>query len=382
MKHNDNNHFLMKSNSTCKNVVIHHFICILFTSSISFILFFIYNKCPTCVNQSQLPGSYLLMKNKSISISNFFDVGLTLFNDSFVDNNFTITTTDTLRHKVKSKTQVQTKLNTRVLMYIPTPIEWTQRRRTRTQSFIDGNWSSKLIHLIYVIGYKTGTFLESDIDYSAVVMEAKDYTNHKNIHYMFTACRNFGEEYNNPNGTASTGCKGYQFIKYAVLNYNFEYIWRGSEDAYINFKFFFSNVVPNIQHKKNVFLGQVRLPYLEPNPWDLYLSSQPDLQRNVWRIREFGAYMAGMGFMISKGVADFIANWSIEPHQTYCEDVVFAQWLMPFQIEWIHAPNHMWSVYNRHDYDVSRCYSQLLVHYVHDEDWSNIDSDGNMNFCK
>lgn len=273
------------------------------------------------------------------------------------------------------------KIQTSVVMFIPTPIEWQQRRKIRTKHFISQNWSSDLIHLIYIFGYKTGPSLETNLDLTSIYAESKEYSNFSNIHYVYTSCRDFGEEFNNANGTSSTSCKGYQAAKHAIKYYEFDYLWRGSEDAYINFNLFFHSVVPFIKSKQNVFMGRIRTPYLENGNTDLQLSRQPEL-RKVWQIKEFGSYMIGMGFMLSWSVVNLMDKWTIEPHQTWCEDVVFGAWLMPFQIEWIHSNDYGWYSLPRDEYNSNNCNSQLIVHYVQDQDWENMDSSGNLNFCK
>ena len=55
---------------------------------------------------------------------------------------------------------------------------------------------------------------------------------------------------------------------------------------------------------------------------------------------------------------------------------------MPFQIEWIDTNDHGWYIYNREEYNSNMCHSQLIVHYVQDQEWANVDSTGNLNFCK
>ena len=130
-----------------------------------------------------------------------------------------------------------------------------------------------------------------------------------------------------------------------------------------------------------MYLGRIRTSNLEDHPFDLQLSRQPEL-RKVWQIREFGSYMVGMGFMLSWSVVNFMDKWTIEPHQTWCEDVLFGHWLMPFQIEWINSNDHGWYSNHREEYNLNNCHSQLIVHYVQDQDWESVDSSGNLNFCK
>ncbi len=161
-------------------------------------------------------------------------------------------------------------------------------------------------------------------------------------------------------------------------------MWRGADDAYLNLKYFFSTVVPNLPAGP-IYLGNMRNPTIDFfRHHDMEVSSQPALLREVWRTHSFGAYMYGMGFMVSMDVAEFVASWKIPPHLTWCEDVMVGAWLMPFRIQWIDANQYGWSVYNRQDYysAAAICSNQLLVHYVQQDDWQHIDRHtGNMLFC-
>lgn len=352
-------------------------ILLLLFSSLSFLtnLYFFTKNYPICTpylnkNSIHFP-SHLNFSFNSIDFNQTYNLNTEKKNPN---------TTDTFLKNKYSYTTIN-KLQTKVVMWIPTPMEWTHRRKIRTKSFIEDNYSPEFIHLIYFFGYKTGPSLEYNVDLSLIYEESKEYSNYSNIHYVYTACRDFGEEYNNANGTSSTTCKGYQAAKHAVKFYDFDYLWRGSEDAYINFKLFFNSVVPFLKTKKNVYLGCIRRSDLEGNPWDLYLSAQPELNK-VWQLKEFGSYMSGMGFMLSWSVANLMDKWTIEPHQTWAEDVVFGHWLMPFQIERIHTNDYGWYCGHRDQWNPTNCNSQLIVHRMQDEDWTSRDSMGNLNFCK
>jgi len=268
------------------------------------------------------------------------------------------------------------KISTQVVVFVPTPVDWFERRKIRTNNFIKGNWSSNLIHLIYVFGLKN-----YNGDFTPVHDEFLQYANIPNIHHEITDCPDFGDNFNDISNPSSTSCKSYRAVKIAVQKFEFDYLWRGAEDAYINFKFFFTHVVPFIKDKKNIYFGRLRNPQFESHPIDIQLSNQPETQK-LWKISQFGAYMGGMGFMISWNVANFMDSWTIQPHQTWCEDVVFGQWLLPFNIEWIDANAHEWTMNHRPEYNPGNCNSQLVVHYVQNQDWDNVDELGNLNFCK
>ena len=60
--------------------------------------------------------------------------------------------------------------------------------------------------LIFVLGTKTGERLESDIDTSSV-------RRLDGARYIFTPCRDMGDEWDNPNGTSATTCKVYEAYK-------------------------------------------------------------------------------------------------------------------------------------------------------------------------
>jgi hypothetical protein len=253
-----------------------------------------------------------------------------------------------------------------------------------------------MVHAVYILGTRDGPSLQYELPTREAVRDEMLQNSHvDNLHYLFSPCRDKGDEWDNPNGTSSTTCKTYHGFKFAAQHFDAEYVWRSADDAYLNLRFFFSRVAPSLKGKRALYFGSIRdatahKPFL---PWtpdfldpvgDLHLDRQPNLQREVWRMRYFGSYMFGMGFMVTMDVARLVDGWTIPPQQTWCEDVVVGAWLTPFQIEWMDANQHGWHMHDRHVYleRPEDCYAQLLVHYVHGSDWASVDeATGNMNFC-
>jgi len=281
---------------------------------------------------------------------------------------------------VNAKDTTDHKTHTEVVMFIPSPMEWKERRRIRNLRFLMDNYSSEQIQMFYVIGDRAGDDLGIQLDLSAIKEEEQSYSMHLNLRYVYTDCRDLGEDFGNPNGTSSTSCKVYRAMKYAYQNYVFKYLWRGSEDAYINFKAFFQKLVFELPPPP-FYVGYMR-NHMHGNDGDLQLSRQPLLQAYVWKMKEFGSYMTGMGFMVSYDVARFVDALTIQPHQSWCEDVVVGAWFMPFKIRWVDVNSETSLIMgNRDAFHMYNCKSQLLVHYVQESDWFNVDGDGNLMYC-
>lgn len=294
-------------------------------------------------------------------------------------------------HRIRGK-----KIHTRLIMFMPTPAAWTERRRAVTQAFTQQAWPSCMVHAVYILGTRHGANLQYALPTKEVMQdEMVQNSQIDNLHYLFSPCRDKGDEWDNPNGTSSTTCKTYHGFKFAAQHFDAEYVWRSADDAYLNLQFFFRQVAPALKGKKALYFGSMRdatvnKPLLSLTPdfldpiGDLRLDSQPNLQRHVWRMRYFGSYMFGMGFMVTMDVAQLVDSWTIPPQQTWCEDVVIGAWLMPFQIEWMDANLHGWHMHDRNVYlqRPETCSAQLLVHYVQKSDWNNIEEEsGNMQFC-
>jgi hypothetical protein len=286
---------------------------------------------------------------------------------------------------LKNATQ---KASTQVAVFIPSPIPWANRRRKVTETFLQQQWSPCLVHYVYILGTRAGAMMEETLPLDTVQEEIDMYKHVDNLHYFLSGCRDEGDEKNNPNGTSATTCKTYEGFRFAARHFEAQYVWRGADDAYLNLKFFFATVVPSLPTGP-LYMGHMRSPADEWDANDMKLNGQAALQKHVWRIGMFGAYMLGMGFMVTMDVAEFVNSWKIPPHMSWCEDVIVGAWMMPFQIHWIEANNYGWSMYNRQDYldssgrNDGRCQHQLLVHYVYETDWDGINqSTGNMLFCR
>ena len=221
---------------------------------------------------------------------------------------------------VESKSKKRFK--TEVVMFIPTPIPWADRRAHVLKQFLREKWPRSRAVLVFVFGTRTGPRLEEALDTSPVDKERVP-----GVDYFFSSCRDLGDEMNNPNGTSSTTCKVYEACKYIYENYEAEYVWRGADDSYVNLQLFFKDK-PNLQSTR-LFLGFLRK--MKEVSSDLKLEGQPKLHE-LFGLYQYGQYMMGLGFVFSWDVVEFMATWSIPPHLTWCEDVMVGMWLNPFQI--------------------------------------------------
>ena len=241
-----------------------------------------------------------------------------------------------------------------VVMFVPSPIQWEGRRRPILRQFLRENWGSSQAQLIFVLGTKTGDRLEKDLDTSVVQQ-------HPGAVYLFTGCRDFGDERNNPNGTSSTTCKVYEACVHIAQRYDAKYVWRGSDDSYVNLKLFF-RLIPTLP-KERLYMGFLRKAQ-EPMR-DLLLEKQPKLAE-LFNLYQFGGYMGGAGYVLSGDVAEFIGTLEIPPHLTWCEDVMVGMWLNPFRITKLQIL----------DIPGYASLPPLLVHYMHTEWWYAIPEDG------
>lgn len=246
---------------------------------------------------------------------------------------------------------------TEVVMFVPSTIEWAQRRRFIVNQFVKEGWTEKQVVLIFVFGTRTGKRLEYALDTSRAEMLP-------GAKYLFTSCRDAGDEFNNPNGTSATTCKVYEACVHIAQHYTAKYVWRADSDAYMNLKLLFK-IMPQLP-KSRLYLGRYRDASVNiKTNQELHLSNQPSLH-TMFGLYQFGGYMYGEGYVFSYDVAEFIGTFSIPPHQTWCEDVMVGMWLNPFRItkmEFSSLP-------------VSHSDPPLLVHYMKDAWWDHIDDDG------
>jgi hypothetical protein len=270
------------------------------------------------------------------------------------------------------------KQTTHTVVMIPSPIQWSDRRARVNEEFVRGKWNRSQVVLVYILGTKTGARLEANIDYTtAMDTEIKFYGDE--IQYVFSRCRDYGDERNNPNGTSATTCKVYEGFKHVSANYDSQFVWRGADDSYLNLHMWF-RVAPQLP-PGHLYFGSLR--YVDRDA-DLALASQPLLQDAFAGLTHFGPYMVGMGFMVSASVADFIGTLKIPPKQVWCEDVMVGMWLLPFQVTWLQANRLGFPMLHRVDaVPVAReGMDVLLTHYMQAQDWQTIDDDGVIRFSE
>ena len=254
------------------------------------------------------------------------------------------------------------KIETEVVMFIPSPVPWEERRQHVYRQFEREQWTDQKVALLFVFGNRSGEGLQGYVNTSGVVQ----YPRATNV---IVNCRDFGDEYNGLDDTSGTTCKVYKSIQYVAANYIAKYVWRGADDSYVNLKYFFS-IMPTLPPAR-LFFGALR----EVNnvQSDLLLSKQPQLAA-LFGLRQYGQYMLGSGFVFSYDVVDFLASLKIPPHLTYCEDVMVGMWLNPFQIEFRHSPD----IYDQSSRKATIGTVYLLIHRMLPEQWARIDSRGRL----
>ena len=261
------------------------------------------------------------------------------------------------------------KKEVQVVVFVPTPRQWEDRRANVARQFLKERWNDSQAILIFVIGTKTGPRLEYELDSPHPV------THIPGIIYYYAPCRDYGDEFDNPNGTSATTCKVYEGLRYITTKYKAKYVWRSGDDAYLNLKVFFRMLnTPGLVPQSRLYMGWLRSPTLQSpsRTKDLLLSRQPRL-RDLYGIHQFGSYMFGMGFCLSWDVAEFIGQLSIPPLQTWAEDVIVGMWLMPFEIDFLNV-NNMANYYilNIGETEPETHRACLLSHYMRQIDWDLI----------
>lgn len=253
---------------------------------------------------------------------------------------------------------------TDVVMFVPTPIPWEERRGFVYRQFMREKWQDSQVVLIFVLGTRTGPTLKEELDTSGV-QQLPGAT------YIFTPCRDFGDEFDNENGTSATTCKVYEACKYIAKHYESRFVWRGADDTYVNLKLFIHTIMPTLQVTR-LYMGNKR--HFDGGAKDLLLERQPRLQR-LFGLHQFGHYMHGMGFVFSSDVAEFIGTLQIPPRQTWIEDIMVGMWLNPFEIDWVDVNTATpYVMQNIQVIDTSR--QVLAVHYMANQDWARIGDDG------
>jgi hypothetical protein len=256
------------------------------------------------------------------------------------------------------------KTETDVVMFVPSPVDWEERRCAVYTQFEREGWARDKASLLFIIGNASGAGLKDTVDTSKIVK----YPLALNV---IVNCRDYGDEFDNPDDTSGTTCKVYEALKYIAANYNAKYVWRGADDSYVNLRYFFSDVMPNIPATR-LYLGSLRRT--DTVQHDLLLSRQPNLQK-LFGIYQFGQYMFGMGFLLSFDVVDFVASLKIPPHLTWCEDLMVGMWLLPFQITFMDYPGfHEQNMYGK----AKPGKQYLLVHRMTPDQWNRIGDDGTL----
>jgi nucleoside-diphosphate-sugar epimerase len=267
---------------------------------------------------------------------------------------------------------------TDVVMFVPTPIPWGDRRKPVLRQFLRERWDPSEVRLIFVVGTRTGPRLEEELDLSIILKERKEAPEAQ-VEYLLTSCRDEGNEWNNANGTSATTCKVYEACVHIARRYRARFVWRGADDAYVNLKLF-RRLMPLLP-KTRLFLGYLRKVKIQEE--QMGLVGQPNLHE-LFGLYQFGQYMLGIGFLFSWDVAEFIGSWTIPPHQTWCEDVMVGMWLNPFQIKFIDFSK----VDTLHP-DLPKTYGgswreglnntnqkALVIHYIEPYLWQHIREDG------
>ena len=257
------------------------------------------------------------------------------------------------------------KVATTVVMFVPTPVQWEDRRRNVYAQFAKEAWRKDQVVLLFIYGTRQGNNLSETVDTSGVVK----YPLALNI---MTECRDmdYGQEFNSPTDMSATTCKVYEAYKYIASQYETKYVWRGADDSYVNLRYFM-RLLPTLPRQR-LFMGWLRRA--DTVHTDLLLERQPALQK-LYGLYQFGQYMLGMGFVMSYDVAEFIGTLKIPPHLTWCEDVMVGMWLNPFQVSFMH--HHGFHCQNV-DFSAPAAVGvdYLVVHRMKPHQWERIDTNG------
>ena len=274
------------------------------------------------------------------------------------------------------------------VIYIPSPIEWHGRREhvlRKMRSELRGD-----THLYFVFGTRAGPLLERETELLDSGRAEAALETDVRVRYLFTNCRDNGDEVNNPNGTSSTTCKTYEALRYVARAYAASpplFVWRGADDAYLDLHVFRTLVVPKLQTCR-LFLGQLQFP----QPWnreDLDLSVHQPRLYGLFGVKKLAKYMYGMGFCMSWDVVRFLGLGTIPPHLTFPEDVIVSQWLVYYDVDWkdigdVDPGVGMYSV----DHDFLKYIPQwpralLVAHKLNDAQWDALQErpDGNVSYA-
>ena len=222
---------------------------------------------------------------------------------------------------------------TDIVIYIPSPAQWEARRRQVMRKMRPELGGA---HVWFIVGTLDGPRLERQAQGLAAVRKEAAEEPSPLVRYRFVPCRDFGDEPDNPNGTSSTTCKTYEALKFIAAHYASDpprFVWRGADDAYLDLGVFRARIAPRLQTCR-LFFGRVRFPTpLDSQDLELY-PRQPKLYA-LFGISKFGKYVAGMGFLMSWDVVQFVGQSPIPPRLTWCEDVMVGQWLLFYDIDFV-----------------------------------------------
>ena len=254
-------------------------------------------------------------------------------------------------------------IHTEVVVFVPSPVPWENRRMYVYEQFVRERLAPQQAILLFIFGNRTGNnnLLEEPVNTTGLVQ-------YKNATNVVVNCRDYGDEYDNPDDTSGTTCKVYKSLIYIVSNYRAKYVWRGADDSYLNIRFFLSGVMPTLP-KTRLYYGSLRS--VNTVQGDLLLSNQPKLA-SLFGLYQFGQYMRGGGYLLSFDVAEFIASLKIPPHLTWCEDVMVGMWLNPFQVTFLNSPYYFDQNGDNTPYNVDL----VLIHRMRADQWSLIDENG------
>ena len=247
------------------------------------------------------------------------------------------------------------RIKTTVVMFIPSPIPWAKRREYVYHEFAKEGWRREQVVLLFVFGNRTTD---------------TPPTKHLLATNVFVPCSDYGDAYDDTNDASSTTCKVYEGLRYIVARFEARYVWRGSDDAYVNLRYFFSSVMPTLPSSR-LYFGRLRTAHKLTD--DLLLSNQPRLA-SLFGLYQFGQYMVGSGYLLSFDVADFIGSLKIQPHLTWCEDVMVGMWLNPFQVTFMHSMQYI----DQPGQLAKPGTDYVLIHRMRPDQWASIGRDGRL----
>jgi hypothetical protein len=160
------------------------------------------------------------------------------------------------------------KFETEVVVFVPSPVPWEDRRRHVYRQYAREGWTDKQVVLLFVFGNRSGANLADSVNVSSV-------TRYPRAANVVVNCRDFGDELDNPDDTSGTTCKVYKSLQYIAAHYRAKYVWRGADDSFLNLRYFFARVEPHLPTTR-LYFGSLRTAQtIQP---DLLLSRQPKLE--------------------------------------------------------------------------------------------------------